>query len=120
MYKQLAILKNSIGDYSGMLEMTIREADKQQQKLERADKRLKGMFTKMNTNLNNIPISTEIELNKERLKNKYLKNALSVLCNEIPEMKYALNNNLQEFGIKIASRPISEKPSSENSLKSLK
>jgi hypothetical protein len=113
-------LKNSIGDYSGMIEMTKREADKQQQKLDRADKRLKTLLSKMNANLNNIPISTEIELNKEQLKNKYLKNAISILCNEIPEMKYALNNNLQEFGIKIASRPISEKPSTENSLKSFK
>ena len=113
-------MKNSIGDYSGMLEMTKKEADKQQQKLERADKRLKGMLTKINSNLTNIPISTEIELNKERLKNKYLKNALALLCSEIPEMKYALNNNLQEFGIKIPSRPIPEKPSSDNSIKSLK
>lgn len=113
-------MNNSIGDYSGMREMTKREADKQLQKLERADKKLKGMLTKMNSNLTNIPISTEIELNKERLKNKYLKNALSLLCGEIPEMKYALNNNLQEFGIKISSRPISEKPSTENSLKSYK
>jgi len=103
-----------------MVEMTKRDADKQQQKLERADKKLKGILSKMNTNLSNIPISTEIELCKEKLKNKYLKNALAILCDKIPEMKYALNNNLQEFGINIGSRPISEKASSENSSKSIR
>jgi len=103
-----------------MLEMTLRDVDKQQQKLDRADKKLKGILSKMNTNVNSIPIANEIELNKERLKNIYLKNAISMLCTEIPEMKYALNNNLQEFGIKIASRPISEKPSAENSVRSIK
>ena len=103
-----------------MLEMTLRDVDKQQQKLDRADKKFKGILSKMNTNINTMPISNEIELNKEKLKNIYLKNAISMLCTEIPEMKYALNNNLQEFGIKIASRPISEKPSSENSVRSIK
>lgn len=65
-------------------------------------------------------IGHEIELNNQILKNKFLKNSLTILCNEIPEMRSVLSNNLQEIGIDIPSRQVSEKGSDTSSKKSIR
>lgn len=57
----------------------------------------------------NSNIDIEIKLVQEQIKNQYLVNAIAILCNENPEFRNAINNPLQERGINIPNRPISEK-----------
>ena len=57
----------------------------------------------------NSNIDIEINLSNEQIKNQYLVNAIAILCNENPEFRNAINNPLQERGINIPNRPISEK-----------
>jgi hypothetical protein len=113
------VLGSSLEDYESILEKGRKEVLKQEQKFERSSKRYKDVSTKTNINLNT-NIGLEIELHKEMLKNQFLRRAVTILCNEIPEMKSALTNNLQEVGIQIASRPLSVIASSEASVKSMK
>lgn len=54
-------------------------------------------------------IDYEIKLMEEQIRNQYLLNAISILCNENIELRNAINNPLQERGINIPNRPISEK-----------
>lgn len=54
-------------------------------------------------------IDYEIKLMEEQIRNQYLMNAISILCNENVELRNAINNPLQEKGINIPNRPISEK-----------
>lgn len=54
-------------------------------------------------------IDLEIKLMEEQVRNQYLMNAISILCNENAELRNAINNPLQEKGINIPNRPVSEK-----------
>lgn len=57
----------------------------------------------------NSDLDYTLKLEEEMQKNKFLKNAIAMLCAEIPEMQSALHNDLQEIGIEINNRSISDK-----------
>lgn len=57
-------------------------------------------------------IDLEIKLQQEQVRNQYLLNAITILCNQNIDLRNALNNPLQERGIVIPNRPISEKSDS--------
>lgn len=57
-------------------------------------------------------LDLEIKLQQEQVRNQYLLNAITILCNQNIDLRNALNNPLQERGIVIPNRPISEKSDS--------
>jgi len=81
-----------------------------EEKYNRSDKRIKQILQRTNLNMES-DIGHEIQLNNEILRNKFLKNAITILCSEIPEMRSVISGSLQEVGVEIASRPTSEKAS---------
>lgn len=85
-----------------------KEVETRNEKFNLSDKRNKSTLTKFNINMDS-DIGYDIKSNNEALKNKFLKNSISILCSEIPEMKSVLSDRLQEMGIEISSRPESEK-----------
>lgn len=113
------ILRNNIEEFESNLERMRKEVAEKEEKSSRAERRNKQVQNQMKLDLTNSDIGYEIELNNQMLRNKFIKNALSILCSEIPEMRSVLSNNLQEVGIDIPSRPVSEK-ASVSSRKSVK
>ena len=47
----------------------------------------------------------DIALEVEKLKHKYLLNAVSILIQQIPDLQPAIESSLNEVGIKVPSRP---------------
>lgn len=92
------------------MEEQLKKLEKIKESCSLSEKRFAQIKREVGSDLNNSELGLEIKLNNEMLKNKFIKNAISILCNEIDEMKYAFSNELQEF--QIASRPVSEQASS--------
>ncbi len=88
-----------------------KEVAEKDEKFGRAERRNKQVQNLVKVDLTTSDLGYEIEMNNQMLRNKFMKNALTILCNEIPEMRSVLSNNLQEVGIDIPSRPVSEKAS---------
>jgi hypothetical protein len=91
------------------LDKITKEYHDKTEKSDRSEKKLKQTLAKVNVNVENSDVGLQINLNEELQKNRFLKNAISFLCGELPEMQTALDNNLQEIGIEINSRSFSEK-----------
>lgn len=113
------MLERNIKEFRTDLEKIRKEVSERQEKFERSQKRNQQVSSKHASTIEKSEIGREIDLNNEILKNKFLKNAINILCNEIPDMKTVLSGSLQEAGIDISSvsRPISEKAVSEVSSK---
>jgi hypothetical protein len=103
------VLRRGLQELNGNLEKITKEYNDKREKCDRSDKKLKQTLTKTNVNIDTSDIGLQIRLNEEVQKNRFLKNAISFLCGELPEMQTALDNNLQEIGIEINSRTLSEK-----------
>jgi hypothetical protein len=112
------ILRSNIEELEVGLEKMKKDVFDKEEKFERSLKRNKQIITQLKVDMKS-DIGLEIELNNQMLRNKFMKNALTILYNEIPEMRSILSNNLQEMGIDIPSRPVSEK-ASESSRKSIR
>lgn len=96
-------------DFTISLEKIKKEIKEKEEKFVRSEKRNNQLLSRSNINMES-DIGYEIKFNNEILRNKFLKNAISILCSEIPEMKSVISGSLQEVGVEIASRPSSEKP----------
>ncbi len=97
-------------DFQISLEKIKKEVTDKEEKFNRSDKRNTQVLQRANLNMES-DLGYEIQLNNEILRNKFLKNAITILCSEIPEMKSVISGSLQEVGVEIASRPTSEKAS---------
>lgn len=117
---QINILRGNLEDFEINLDKIRKEVNKRKEQFDRSENKKNNTVNSAKVDLKNSDIGLEVELNNELLKFKFLKNAVLILCNEIPEMRTVLNSNLQEAGIEIGSRPISEKAPSEMSKKSIK
>jgi hypothetical protein len=95
-------------DFQISLEKIKKEVVDKDEKFNRSEKRNKQVLQRANLNMES-DLGFEIQLNNEILRNKFLKNAITILCSEIPEMKSVISGSLQEVGVEIASRPSSEK-----------
>ena len=111
------VLRNNMDEFETNLERMRKEVAEKEEKWDRSERRNKQIQNSLKFNLKNSDAGLEVEMNNEMLRNKFLKNALTILCNEIPEMRSVLSNNLQEVGIDIPSRPVSEKAISETTSK---
>lgn len=107
-------MNSKIDEFSPQVEKLRKEIDDLQDKFGRADKRKKNSLDKVKRmRTDNTTLDLEINLLEQKTKNQFLMNAVSILCNEIPELKTAITGPLQERGIAIPSRPVSEKPSNK-------
>jgi hypothetical protein len=97
-----------------------KEVNTKKEQFDRSDKKFSQVVNTFKVDVKNSEIGLELDLNNEMLRHKFLKNSVIILCNEIPEMRTVLSNSLQEVGIEIGSRPVSEKAVSEASRKSNK
>ena len=97
-----------------------KEVNTKREQFERSEKKYNQILNTAKVDVKTTEIGLEVDLNNEMLRYKFLKNAVIILCNEIPEMRTVLSNDLQEVGIEIGSRPVSEKAISEASRKSNK
>ena len=102
-------MRNNLEDFQISLEKIKKEVGDKEEKWDRSEKRNNQLLNRTNINLDNSDIGLEIQLNNENLRNKFLKNSISILCSEIPEMRSVISGSLQEVGVEIASRPNSEK-----------
>jgi len=102
-------LRNNLEDFQISLEKIKKEVGEKEEKWNRSEKRNSQLLNRTNINLENSDIGLEVQLNNENLRNKFLKNAISILCSEIPEMRSVISGSLQEVGVEISSRPNSEK-----------
>ena len=105
----MRVLRRTLQEVNGNLEKVQKEHADKYEKFERSEKKFNQTKTKVGVNIDSNDIGLHIKLNEEVQKNRFLKNAISFLCMEIQEMQTALDNNLQEIGIEINSRNISEK-----------
>jgi hypothetical protein len=105
----MRVVKRGLQEVFGNLEKQAKEFADKREKCDRSEKKLKQTMQKVGVNVDTSDIGLQIKLNEEIQKNRFLKNALSFLCGELPEMQIALDNNLQEIGIEINSRNVSEK-----------
>jgi len=96
------------------LEKIKKEVEDKEEKWDRSEKRNTQLLNRTKINLENSDIGLEVQLNNEILRNKFLKNSISILCSEIPEMRSVISGSLQEVGVEINSRPNSEKASNIN------
>ena len=102
-------MRNNLEDFQISLEKIKKEVGEKEEKWNRSEKRNSQLLNRTNINLENSDIGLEVQLNNENLRNKFLKNAISILCSEIPEMRSVISGSLQEVGVEISSRPNSEK-----------
>ncbi len=112
------ILRNNLEDFEMNIEKMRKEVNTKSEQFERAKKKSTQTQNNVKVDLKTSELGLEVELNNEMLRYKFLKNAVIILSNEIPEMRTVLSNNLQEVGIEIGSRPISEKAPSQASRRS--
>lgn len=98
-------------DFQISLEKIKKEVGDKEEKWNRSEKKNNQLLSRTNINLENSDVGLEVQLNNENLRNKFLKNAISILCSEIPEMRSVISGSLQEVGVEISSRPNSEKAS---------
>jgi predicted nucleic acid-binding Zn-ribbon protein len=103
-------MNSKIEEFSPQVEKMKKEIDDVQEKFTRSEKRKKASNDKVKRmKTDNTTLDLEINLFEQKTKNQFLMNAVSILCNEIPELKNAITGSLQEKGISIPSRPNSEK-----------
>lgn len=104
------MLKNNLEDFQISLEKIKKEVYDKEEKFVRSERRNSQTLQRVNLNMES-DLGYEIQLNNQILRNKFLKNAITILCSEIPEMRSVISGSLQEVGVEIASRPTSEKAS---------
>ena len=85
-----------------------KENEDRSEKYDRSENKFKKILQKVKFNPDS-DLGMYLRLEEESAKNKFLKNAITMLCTELPEMQLALNNNLQEMGIDINNKTIVDK-----------
>lgn len=105
---QIKILKKNIQEISSKIEITKKENNDKKEKYNRSEMKYKNVSKGVKVTQNS-DLDYTLKLEVEMQKNKFLKNAIAMLCSEIPEMQSALHNDLQEIGIEINNRSISDK-----------
>ncbi len=93
------------------IEIVKKENNDKKEKHNRSDMKFKNVSKSVKVTQNS-DLDYSLKLEEEMQKNKFLKNAIAMLCAEIPEMHSALHNDLQEIGIEMNNRSISEKGNS--------
>jgi hypothetical protein len=122
-------LEKNVNEVYNKYEISQKERADRLEKFGRSDKKFNQLKTKTNVDLDSSELGLELALQKKVLKNKFLKNALNFLCEEIDELKI-ITGDLQEYGIEIGDKQLSDKSvsslnsvvsrSSKRSLKSIK
>ena len=107
------MLQNNIENYQTMLQRQENESKKKEDAKKRQTNRFNKLLTDNNIDIENTDIGNEIKLRNEKIKNEFLKNSISLLAQEIDEVKTILSNEMQDFNI--PSRPISVKSESNAS-----
>ena len=109
---QINMLQNNIENYQTMLQKQENESRKKEEANRRQTNRFNQVLKDNNIDIENTDIGNEIKLRNERIKNEFLKNSISILAQEIDEVKTILSNEMQDF--KIPSRPVSMKSEVSN------
>jgi hypothetical protein len=95
-------------EISSKIESVKKENHDKTEKFNRSETKYKNVSKTIKVTPNS-DLDYSLRLEESMQKNKFLKNAIAMLCSEIPEMQNALNNDLQEIGIEINNRSMSEK-----------
>lgn len=102
----IQLYTQKIKQYQDWYDKQVQESKKKKESSDRAELKFTKLIRDKGVNVENSQIGNEIALNNEKLKNKYLKNSIAILSNEIQEVKDIFSNLLQDN--KIPSRPISK------------
>jgi len=109
---QINMLQNNIENYQTMLQKQENVSRKKEEANRRQTNRFNKILKDNNIDIENTDIGNEIKLRNEKIKNEFLKNSISILAQEIDEVKTILSNEMQDF--KIPSRPVSMKSEASN------
>ena len=102
---QLDVMKHNIDNYQNLLQKQVSESKKKDEISKRSYNRFNKLIRDNNIDMDNTDLGSEIKLNNEKLKNKFLKNSISILAAEIDEVRNIFSSEMQDFNI--PSRPIS-------------
>jgi hypothetical protein len=104
----MKIIRKGTQEISSKIEFIKKENNDKKEKYNRSEMKFKNVSKGVKVTQNS-DLDYSLKLEEEMQKNKFLKNAIAMLCSEIPEMQSALHNDLQEIGIEINNRSISDK-----------
>jgi hypothetical protein len=104
----MRVIRKGLQEIASKIEMVKKENHDKSEKLNRSETKYKRVSQGVKVTSNS-DLDHSLKLEEAMQKNKFLKNAISMLCSELPEMQSALNNDLQEIGIEINNRSMSEK-----------
>jgi hypothetical protein len=104
----MKVVRRGLQEIASRLEIVKKENNDKSEKHNRSEIKYKKVSHSVKVT-NNSDLDYSLKLEETLQKNKFLKNAISMLCKEIPEMQSALNNDLQEIGIEINNKSMSDK-----------
>ena len=95
---EVEFFKQQINKYNQLMGKQVEEEKKKKEVFERSEKKYNKILKDSKVNLEYSEIGLEIEVNNEKLKNQFLKNTISYLSSDIPELKLFIeeNNKLKE------------------------
>ena len=102
---QLDVMKHNIDNYQNLLQKQVGESKKKEDISKRSYNRFNKLIRENNIDMDNTDLGSEIRLNNEKIKNRFLKNSISILAAEIDEVRNIFSSEMQDFNI--PSRPIS-------------